>query len=34
MPDTIPILGWLDDCLIGFLLLQLAVELLGSLCER
>jgi uncharacterized membrane protein YkvA (DUF1232 family) len=24
VPDTIPILGWLDDGLIGFLLLQLA----------
>jgi uncharacterized membrane protein YkvA (DUF1232 family) len=39
VPDTIPILGWLDDGLIGFLLLQLAfrllpAELLGSLRER
>ncbi len=39
VPDAIPVLGWLDDGLIGFLLLQLAlrllpVELLGSLRER
>ncbi len=39
VPDTIPILGWLDDGLIGFLLLQLAfrllpAELLGLLRER
>ena len=39
VPDTIPILGWLDDGLIGFLLLQLAfrflpAELLASLRER
>lgn len=39
VPDTIPILGWLDDGLSGFLLLQLAfrflpAELLASLRER
>ena len=39
VPDTIPILGWLDDGMIGFLLLQLAfrflpAELLSSLRER
>lgn len=39
VPDTIPVLGWLDDGLIGFLLLQLAFRLLpaelqGSLRER
>lgn len=39
VPDTIPILGWLDDGMIGFLLLQLAfkflpAELLASLRER
>ena len=39
IPDTIPILGWLDDGMIGFLLLQLAfkflpAELLASLRER
>ncbi|EHN63788.1 YkvA family protein [Comamonas testosteroni] len=39
VPDTIPILGWLDDGLIGFVLLQLAfrflpAELLASLRER
>lgn len=39
IPDTIPILGWLDDGMIGFLLLQLAFkflpdELLASLRER
>ena len=39
VPDTIPILGWLDDGLIGFLLLQLAFRflpagLLASLRER
>lgn len=39
VPDSIPILGWLDDGLIGFLLLQLAfrflpAELLASLRER
>ena len=39
VPDTIPILGWLDDGLIGFLLLRLAfrllpAELLGLLRER
>ena len=37
--DFIPVLGWLDDGLIGFLLLQLAfrflpAELLASLRER
>ncbi|GEQ75409.1 hypothetical protein CTTA_2414 [Comamonas testosteroni] len=39
VPDSIPVLGWLDDGLIGFLLLQLAfrflpAELLASLRER
>ena len=39
IPDTIPILGWLDDGLIGYLLLQLAFkflpeELLASLRTR
>ena len=39
VPDSIPILGWLDDGLIGFVLLQLAfrflpAELLASLRER
>ena len=39
IPDTIPILGWLDDGLIGYLLLQLAFkflpeELLESLRKR
>lgn len=39
IPDTIPILGWLDDGLIGYLLLQLAFkflpeELLTSLRTR
>ena len=39
IPDTIPILGWLDDGMIGYLLLQLAFkflpdELLASLRER
>ncbi|PIG09115.1 YkvA family protein [Comamonas sp. 26] len=39
VPDTIPILGWLDDGMIGFLLLQLAfkflpTELMASLRER
>ena len=39
VPDSIPILGWLDDGLIGFLLLQLAFRflpagLLASLRER
>ena len=28
IPDAIPILGWLDDGLIGYLLLQLAFKLL------
>lgn len=39
VPDTIPILGWLDDGLIGYFLLQLAFrflpeELLQSLRAR
>ena len=39
IPDTITILGWLDDGMIGYLLLQLAFkflpdELLASLRER
>lgn len=39
VPDAIPILGWLDDGMIGFLLLQLAFrflppELLALLRER
>ncbi len=39
VPDAIPILGWLDDGLIGFLLLQLAFkflpdDLLDSLRKR
>ena len=39
IPDTIPILGWLDDGLIGYLLLQLAFkflpeDLLESLRKR
>ncbi|MDR2299295.1 MAG: DUF1232 domain-containing protein [Comamonas sp.] len=39
IPDTIPVLGWLDDGLIGYLLLQLAFkflpeELLNSLRSR
>ena len=39
IPDTSPILGWLDDGMIGYLLLQLAFkflpdELLASLRER
>lgn len=39
VPDTIPILGWLDDGMIGFLLLQLAfkflpADLLASLRKR
>ena len=39
IPDAIPILGWLDDGLIGFLLLQLAFkflpeDLLDSLRKR
>ena len=39
IPDTIPILGWLDDGLIGYLLLQLAFkflpeDLLDSLRKR
>ncbi|QXZ10828.1 DUF1232 domain-containing protein [Comamonas sp. Y33R10-2] len=39
IPDTIPILGWLDDGLIGYLLLQLAfkflpAELLATLRTR
>ena len=39
VPDSIPLLGWLDDGLIGFVLLQLAfrflpAELLASLRER
>lgn len=28
VPDAIPVLGWLDDGLIGYLLLQLAFKLL------
>jgi uncharacterized membrane protein YkvA (DUF1232 family) len=28
VPDTIPVLGWLDDGLIGYLLLQTAFRLL------
>ena len=28
IPDALPILGWLDDGLIGYLLLQLAFKLL------
>lgn len=39
VPDTIPVLGWLDDGMIGFLLLQLAfkflpADLLASLRKR
>lgn len=39
IPDAIPVLGWLDDGLIGYLLLQLAFkflpeELLSSLRRR
>ncbi|MBV8248752.1 MAG: DUF1232 domain-containing protein [Comamonas sp.] len=39
VPDAIPVLGWLDDGLIGYLLLQLAfrflpAELLASLRDR
>ena len=39
IPDAIPILGWLDDGLIGYFLLQMAFkflpeELLASLRER
>ena len=39
IPDAIPILGWLDDGLIGYFLLQMAFkflpeDLLGSLRER
>ena len=35
VPDTIPILGWLDDGMIGFLLLQLAFKFLpAELRER
>ena len=39
IPDAIPILGWLDDGLIGYLLLQMAFkflpeDLLESLRER
>ena len=39
IPDTIPILGWLDDGLIGYFLLQMAFkflpeDLLASLRER
>ena len=30
IPDTIPILGWLDDGMIGFLLLQLAFQFLPA----
>ena len=39
IPDTFPIVGWIDDGLIGFLLLQLAfkflpADLLASLRKR
>lgn len=30
VPDTIPVLGWLDDGMIGFLLLQLAFKFLPA----